>query len=65
MGFIVEPYSYFIVYEIIDLEKASLLLPDYYEEISNCKLIVNSWYPNLFSSTPSQLLFFHLLNIFI
>ena len=33
MGFVVEPYSLFLCYEIADLEKATALLPDGFELI--------------------------------
>ncbi len=33
MGFVVEPYSYFLCYEITDIEKAKSLLPDGFELI--------------------------------
>ncbi len=37
MGFVVEPYSHFVCYELIDLEWAKKLLPDNYE-LAKCKI---------------------------
>lgn len=33
MGFVVEPYSFFLCYELVDLEKAQQLIPDNYKLI--------------------------------
>ena len=42
MGFVVEPYSYFLCYEIKDLARANTLIPDNFQLVKT-KILLYFW----------------------